>query len=668
VSSPSLAPTLAILGLVLAVFVGCGRPEDPVQRVPAERIVLITIDTLRADFVSAYGEANADTPSLDSLSETGVRFSTAISPTPLTLPTHATILTGLDPPHHGVRDNTTFALPEDLVTLPEILARSGWATGAFVGSFILDRQHGLDRGFDRYDDAMGVQGERRVYGIPERSAEQVVDTALDWLQDAPDRFFLWVHFFDPHTPWEGPESAAPRARYAAEIERTDRQVGRLVDAVRAKWPGPGTLFVATSDHGESLGEHGEGTHSLGIYDATQRVPLILSGVGLPGGRVVDAVAGLVDLTPTLLGLAGLPAPPGLDGRDLTPLTEGGPDPGTLAYLETLAPRLAYGWSPLFGLRSADFKYVRAPRPELYDLRNDPGELENLADARPELAERFDALLSQRLTDSRVERFGTTPGVEQQRMLEQLGYAVPRRVWEAEDLERVDGPNPIDQMEVRETMQQVIGAKLAGEPQRALQLLEGLEAEALEIALFAASTSLELGATGKAEQAARKAVALEPMSYEAHLILGHALLARDHLRRAEAAFRAAGRLQPELAGAWLGLGLSAERGGDRDRAASHYETAASVRVPSLEPTWRLAALHIEANRNAEAEALLVALPPEELTSPRAAERVARAEAAAGRPLDARRRIEAALADHPESRLLRRARRNLRRVSAEAANGP
>ncbi|MEE2677242.1 MAG: sulfatase, partial [Myxococcota bacterium] len=224
-SSPSLAPTLAILGLVLAVFVGCGRPEDPAQRVPAERIVLITIDTLRADFVSAYGEANADTPSLDSLSETGVRFSTAISPTPLTLPTHATILTGLDPPHHGVRDNTTFALPEDLVTLPEILARSGWATGAFVGSFILDRQHGLDRGFDRYDDAMGVQGERRVYGIPERSAEQVVDTALDWLQDAPDRFFLWVHFFDPHTPWEGPESAAPRARYAAEIERTDRQVG-----------------------------------------------------------------------------------------------------------------------------------------------------------------------------------------------------------------------------------------------------------------------------------------------------------------------------------------------------------------------------------------------------------------------------------------------------------
>ena len=666
-SRPSLAPTLGILALAVASLAGCDRPRDRVQRVPAERIVLITIDTLRADFVSAYGSGNADTPHLDSLSETGVRFSAAISPAPLTLPTHASILTGLDPPHHGVRDNTTFALPEDLVTLPEILTRSGWATGAFVGSFILDRQHGLARGFDVYDDAMGVQGERGVYGIPERPAQRVVDAALDWLRNAPDHFFLWVHFFDPHAPWEGPASAAPRARYAGEIERTDFQVGRLVEAVRARWPEAGTLFVATSDHGESLGEHGEGTHSLGIYDATQRVPLILSGAGLPGGTVVDAVVGLADLAPTLLTLAGLPSPPELDGRDLTPLTAGEPDPGQLAYLETLAPRLAYGWSPLFGLRSSDFKYVRAPRPELYDLRNDPGELENLAQARPELAKRFDAMLSERLTNTRVERFGKTPGLEEQRMLEELGYAVPRRGWTAEDLERVDGPNPIDQMEVRETMQQVIAAKLAGEPQRALDLLEGLDTEALEIALFAASTNLELGATGKAERAARRAIELEPMSYEAHLILGHALLARDHLSRAEAAFREAGRLQPELAAPWLGLGLAAERGGDRDRAVVHYEQAASVRIPSLEPIWRLAALWIEANRAGEAEALLAQLPPDELSSPYAAERIARAEAAAGMPMDARKRIEAALADHPESRLLRRARRSLRRIPG-AATGP
>ena len=189
-----------------------------------------------------------------------------------------------------------FSVPRPLQAkpIPEALAGASWATAAFLGSFILVRQHGLARGFGTYDDTMGLQGSRRVYGIPERPASRVVDAALDWLEDAPDQFFLWVHFFDPHAPWEGPDSAAPRERYAAEVERTDTEVGRLVTAVRARWPDAGTLFVATSDHGESLEEHGEGTHSLGIYDATQRVPLILSGAGLPAGTVVAAgAAGLI---------------------------------------------------------------------------------------------------------------------------------------------------------------------------------------------------------------------------------------------------------------------------------------------------------------------------------------------------------------------------------------
>jgi len=631
--------------------------------VPAQRIVLVTIDTLRADFVSAYESANATTPNLDGLAESGVRFTAAISPAPLTLPSHASILTGLDPPHHGVRDNTTFALPDDLATLPETLARESWATAAFLGSFILDRQYGLARGFDTYDDAMGLQGSRRVYGIPERPASRVVDAALDWLEDAPDQFFLWVHFFDPHAPWEGPNSAEPYERYAAEVERTDAQIGRLVAAVRARWPGSDTLFVATSDHGESLGEHGEGTHSLGIYDATQRVPLILSGAGLPPGTVVDAVVRLVDLVPTLLALAELPPLTGLDGRDVTPLTEGAPDPGHFAYLETLAPRLAYGWSPLLGLRNADFKYVRAPRPELYDLHADPGETHNLASDRRDVAERFDALLSERLADTRVERFGLPPNAEEQRMLEELGYAVPRRRWEAADLERVDGPDPKEMMDVRRTMREVVTAKLEGRPERALRLLESLDTNSLEVALFAAATSLELDSTGKAERYARRAVELEPLSHEAQLALGLSLLARDHLGLARTAFHEAVRLQPELAAPRIGLGLVAERDGDPNGAARHYEDAASARVPSAEATWRLAALRIESNRAAEADALLAGVAPETLTLPTAAERLARAEVAAGRPDDALHRIEAARAQHPESHLLRRAGRRLRRQSTE-----
>lgn len=662
-SGTSLAHALGLLALAVACSFGCERPLEPAQRVPAQRIVLVTIDTLRADFVSAYGSTDAKTPNLDALADSGVRFAAAISPAPLTLPSHASILTGLDPPHHGVRDNTTFALPDDLATLPEALARADWATAAFLGSFILDRQHGLARGFDTYDDAMGLQGNRRVYGIPERPAARVVDAALGWLEDAPDRFFLWVHFFDPHAPWEGPESAEPQERYAAEVERSDAEVGRLVAAVRARWPGAGTLFVATSDHGESLGEHGEGTHSLGIYDATQRVPLILSGAGLPAGTVVDSVVRLVDLVPTLLALAELPPLPGLDGRDVTPLVEGTPDPGRLAYLETLAPRLGYGWSPLLGLRSADFKYVRAPRPELYDLRADPGETRNLASDRRDVAGRFDALLSERLADTRVERFGLAPGAEERRMLEELGYAVPRRRWEAEDLERVDGPDPKDMMGVRRAMQEVVAAKLEGHPERALALLESLDTDALEVTLFAAATSLELGATGKAERYARRAAELEPLSHEAQLALGHALLARDHLGLARTAFREAVRLQPELAAPRVGLGLVAERDGDPVGAARHYEDAASARVPSAEATWRLAALRIESDRAAEADALLAGVPPESLALPTAAERLARAEVAAGRPSHALERIEAARAQHPESRLLRHTERRLRRKSTE-----
>ena len=661
-SGTSLAPALGLLALAIACTSGCERPREPAQRVPAQRIVLVTIDTLRADFVGAYTGANAETPNLDALAESGVRFTAAISPAPLTLPSHASILTGLDPPHHGVRDNMTFALPDDLATLPEALAGASWATAAFLGSFILDRQHGLARGFGTYDDTMGLQGSRRVYGIPERPASRVVDAALDWLEDAPDRFFLWVHFFDPHAPWEGPDSAAPRERYAAEVERTDAEVGRLVAAVRARWPDAGTLFVATSDHGESLEEHGEGTHSLGIYDATQRVPLILSGAGLPAGTVVDAVVRLVDLVPTLLALAELPPLPGLDGRDLTPIMEGASEPGRLAYLETLAPRLAYGWSPLLGLRSADFKYVRAPRPELYDLRADPGETRNLASDRRDLAAQFDALLSERLADTRVERFGRAPGAEERRMLEELGYAVPRRRWEAVDLERVDGPDPKDMMGVRRTMQAVVAAKLAGRPRRALALLESLDPGALEVALFAAATSLELGATGKAERHARRAAELEPLSHEAQLALGHALLARDHLGQARAAFREAARLQPELAAPWISLGLLAERAGDPAGAAGHYEHAASARATSAEATWRIAALQIESGRAAEADALLAGVAPEELSRPPAAERLARAEVAAGRPRDGLARIDAARAQHPDSRLLRRVGRRLRRQLA------
>jgi arylsulfatase A-like enzyme len=329
----------------------------------------------------------------------GVRFETAISPAPLTLPSHASLMTGLDPPRHGVRHNSIHRLAAGVPTLAEHMRAHGMATAAFVGALVLDRRFGLDRGFDVYDDRMERRS-ARFSGYAERPADHVVDAAVAWLERAPQRFFLWVHLYDPHVEHQPPPgfaAAFARRPYLGEIAFADQQTGRLVRAVRDRFGDEGLLVAITSDHGESLGEHGEPTHAYTVYDATQRVPLILLGTGLPAGRVVATPVRLLDVAPTLLATVGARALDS-DGRDLRPLWEA-PDAGgdpPAAYVETLATHLDYGWSPLVGLRTERFKYIRAPRPELYDLAADPGELHDLADRDPERVRRLDAALERRL--------------------------------------------------------------------------------------------------------------------------------------------------------------------------------------------------------------------------------------------------------------------------------
>jgi arylsulfatase A-like enzyme len=323
------------------VALACGRPP--------ERVVLISIDTLRADHVGAYGASRAHTPTLDELAARGVRFEHAFSPAPITLPAHASLLTGLEPPQHGVRGNGAFRLPEEALTLAEALRAAGFATAAFVGAFVLDRQYGLAQGFDAYDDRMTSRRAAGATGFAERRADAVVDAALAWLATAPERFFLFVHLYDPHANYDPPpgfRAAFPRHPYAGEIAFADAQLARLLAGIRERWPDDRTLVVATSDHGESLGEHGEATHAYTLYDATQRVPLLLAGPGLPRGAVASPVVRLVDVTPTILALAGLDAPPGSPGRDLRGALSGSEHEPRAAYMETLATQLDFGWSPL----------------------------------------------------------------------------------------------------------------------------------------------------------------------------------------------------------------------------------------------------------------------------------------------------------------------------------
>ena len=395
----SFAAHLIALGtLVPLVPAGCGSGPQPAP----ERVVLVTIDTLRADRVGCYGATAGHTPQLDALAAQGVRFAVAISPAPLTLPAHASLMTALDPPGHGVRHNSIHRLDATLPTLAERMRAAGHATAAFVGAVVLAERFGLGRGFDVYDDDMGERTSG-VVGYAERRANRVVDAALAWVREAPARFFLWVHFYDPHATYDPPPgfaSAFASRPYAGEIAFVDAQLGRLIAGIEERWSAEGLLIVVTSDHGESLNEHGEATHSYTIYDATQRVPLVMRGPGLPAGRVIEAPVRLIDVAPTLLGLVGAQPLTEATGRDLRPLIAGAERAGRVAYIETLATQLDYRWSPLLGLRTARFKYIRAPRPELYDLEADPDETSNLAADEPDRVASFERALEERLVGAR----------------------------------------------------------------------------------------------------------------------------------------------------------------------------------------------------------------------------------------------------------------------------
>ena len=378
-----------VLLLALVASPACRRGAAPAVP-PAERpnVLLVTIDTLRADRVGCYGHASASTPVLDALAARGVRFETAIAHVPLTGPSHASILTGLGPLGHGFRENAGFVLPAQAKSGAEDFRQAGYRTAAFVSAFPLDRRFGFDRGFETYDDHLPKGNDPRRTPYVERLADATTEAALRWLAPtagspaAPSApFFLWVHYYDPHAPYEPPGDFAARFRaapYDGEVAFADQQLGRLLRALEERGVLARTLVVAMADHGEGLGEHGEGTHGLFVYDSTLKVPFIVAGPGIGGGRVARTVARGIDVLPSLLDYAGLKPRPEIEGRSLRPAIEGREMSDAPAYAETLYPQREFGWAPLFAWRTARHKMIEAPRPELYDLEKDPGETANRA--------------------------------------------------------------------------------------------------------------------------------------------------------------------------------------------------------------------------------------------------------------------------------------------------
>jgi arylsulfatase A-like enzyme/Tfp pilus assembly protein PilF len=383
------APAIRTMsGVPLGRLPGGVRPDDL-------NVLLITLDTTRWDRIGAYGDGSALTPNLDRLAGEGTLFEQAIAAAPLTLPAHSTIFTGLLPPRHGVRDNGGYVLDPKHQTLASALKATGRATGAFVGAFVLDAKFGLDAGFDTYYDKFDLSRRRAIsLGSISRTAGEVVENAMPWLDANANRaFFAWLHFYDPHTPYEPPEPFRSRFHdrpYAGEIAYVDSQVGRVLQWLDTRQLRNRTIVAVIGDHGESLNEHGEGTHGLFIYESTTRVPFIMrTPYSLPAGQRVRAVVRSEDVMPTLLDLVGRRAPDGIEGQSLAPLLAGKSDDLNLdAYSESLYARNHYGWSELRALRSGRFKYIATTRPELYDLERDPKEERNLFEERRSLADRM----------------------------------------------------------------------------------------------------------------------------------------------------------------------------------------------------------------------------------------------------------------------------------------
>jgi arylsulfatase A-like enzyme/Flp pilus assembly protein TadD len=362
-----------------------GQPPSP----PAN-IVLITIDTLRADALGCYGNRAVETPNLDRLAREGMVFDAAHASNVVTLASHTNILTGLYPYQHGVRENSGFRLDSRFPTLATILSGRGFATAAFVAAFPLDSRFGLNRGFDVYDDRYRPGSSPYDFEVQERPGTEVVSLALDWYRKHDGRKrFLWVHLYDPHAPYRPPPPFAERYAaqpYLGEVAATDAALAPLLDEVREKGRGD-TLIILTADHGEALGDHGELTHGLFAYEATLRVPLVLWSRGrVQPGRTARP-ARHVDILPTALGMVGEPLPAGLPGQSLLAAEE-----RSATYFESLSVSLNRGWAPLIGVISNGLKYVDLPIPELYDLSADPQEKRNLATERRDVVRKLKSLL------------------------------------------------------------------------------------------------------------------------------------------------------------------------------------------------------------------------------------------------------------------------------------
>jgi choline-sulfatase len=568
-----------------------------VHRQPNNRpnILLITLDTVRADRIGAYGYKTASTPTLDRLAAEGVRFADATSQAPLTAPAHAAMLTGQYPGRLGIRNNGSTPIPEASVTLAETLKAGGYRTGAFIGAFVVDRAYGFGQGFDTFDSDFR-SFRQDIKAQVQRRAAEVIDPAMAWIKSAPSGapFFAWVHLYDAHTPYDAPAPFNARFKgraYDGEIAYVDAQVGRLLAMLRAAGTLDRTAVIVIGDHGEALGEHGEEDHGIFLYESVMRIPWIVKAPGTSPRVVTEQVRG-VDLMPTVLELAGAPLAERIDGQSLAPLLRGesrrDPPP---SYSESWYPQLHFGWSRLRALRVGEWKYIDAPKPELYDLRSDAAEKKNVLADRANVAARLAGELNgiEKAFGAAATQASPQPDAETIARLRSLGYVGLA----APSSGSGRGPDPKDKiLELREfrSLLTQAGDDLAGRrPDAAIVKLKravGLNDRAYDAHVMLGSAYQQKGMLDEALGEFDAGALLNSGAAAPQLLAADALLAGGALQRAMERVDKAAALEPDSGEVASMRGRLLERAGRGEEALAAYKRAIVLNPSDLNTRGRL----------------------------------------------------------------------------------
>jgi arylsulfatase A-like enzyme/Flp pilus assembly protein TadD len=576
------AAAVVILAVVLIFGVFRSGPQTgagaPVTPDGGLSVVLITLDTTRADRIGSYGYAGAKTPNLDFLADSGVRFAEAACPVPLTLPSHCSILTGTYPLDHRVHNNGSYTLAEDQNTLAERLRAEGLNTAAFVASFSVDSRFGLDQGFEIYDDNF-MEGSPFKALNSERKAEPVYRAFARWLDSVGEkRFFSWIHFFDPHLPYDPPSpykeefAANP---YDGEIAYMDSFVGEVVGRLEEKGLLERTLIVVAGDHGEGLGDKFEAGHGIFLYDPTVKVPLIFYARNhLPRGRVISNRVRLVDIRPTILEILALEEKENIRGRSLVPMMEGRDEEDLDAYIESFYPRENFGWSELTGLLSGPWKYIHAPKPELYNLDEDPGESVNRFKDRPRVSadmnRKLDALIKSAVGGAGG---GRELSAEEQERLRSLGY-----IRYSDGNTEGDAPDPKDKTDELRKIQTAEMHEFAGDFASAAEI----HREMLDLRPKSASSYVNLAlaqARMKDFDAAiatlKKGVEAVPDSEILLSRLGHTYFVTGRQNEAFEAMQQVLTVNPRYLDALTACAIISDGRGNKAEAGDYFERALEV---------------------------------------------------------------------------------------------